>query len=287
MNRAGVALGLLLLAQIVLVGFVYMAPTGSQFGSESKPLTRAAYFHIDELRIEDGHGSGVQLTLTDDRWVLPTLGGLPAEASHIEQILQTLSDQNTGWSVAHTLAARQRFQVAHYHFRRKITLLAQGQEVDTVFLGTSPGFRKVHARNDAGNAIYSIPLNLFDVPTTPGAWLARDLLKVRAPLSITADTYTLNRSSGDWLLGTGQTPDPAELDALLLALEHLHIEGVASERTLQEAELIFEIESLTGSTTLELYRQGDNHFVRSSQYPLLFRISSYTFDQLTGINLFM
>lgn len=287
MNRVGTALLMVLLVQLVLVFSLYRAPSGDASAGAQQPLTKAAYFHIDEIHIEDGHGNKVHLEHRGERWVLPALGHLPAQQSRVDLLLAPLAEENTGWAVAHTLPARQRFQVAHYHFRRKITLLAQDEPIDTVFLGTSPGFRKVHARNDVDNAIYSISLNLVDLPTEQGRWLAEDILKVRAPLRIAADTYVVDRSSGEWQLGTGEQPDAAELEALLQNLEQLQIEGVAEPRPLDEAELILEIEGLAGTTTLAFYREGEEHFIRSSDHPLLFRLSRYTFDQLTGIALSM
>lgn len=292
MNRAGLFLTSLLLIQLVIVAKLYWPDVAAGSANVSKLLADTGPFLIDEIHIEDGQGNMAVLESHRGGWILPQLGGLPADGERLEQVLQQLTQQDPGWAVAHTLPARQRFQVAHYHYRRKITLLAQEQTISTVYLGTSPGFRKVHARNDQGDDIFSISLNRFDTPTSDDQWLDPSILQIRTPLRIIADGYSLDRSSGTWQLGSGGSPDQRELDALIDALKNLQVEGLASAEQLQgikglEAELILEVESLAGVITLSLFEQGEQFYIRSSAFPHLFRLSGYTYEQFTGINTIM
>lgn len=292
MNRISYLLLALALLQGSIVASLYWTEHSSGQATGAGTLADAGPYLVDELRFADSPDSEVKLRKQGDRWLLPQLGDLPADAEKIGLVLQELRKKDPGWVVAQTRAARQRFQVADYHFRRKITLLAQGQEISTVYLGTSPGFRKVHARNDKQNEIYSVGLNLFDIPVQRDGWLDRSLLQVRAPLRIIADGYSLNRDSGRWQLGSGASPDERELQALLSALRGLQVEGVApaeirEEVEAQEAELILQVEGLGGSTTFSLYQRGEEHLISSSEFPYLFRLSKYSFEQLTGIDAFL
>lgn len=289
MNRTGSFLGLLLVAQLLLTLLVYRQDDDPRDHTGARALVKKGAYVIDELQIEDGSGSSVQLQRRGERWLLPDLSGLPANPARVTKVLEKLTDEDPGWTVAHTLAARQRFQVASYHYRRKVELLSLGQLVGTVYLGTSPGFRKVHARNDADEEIYSLDLNLYDLPMDPGKWLEPRLLQVRAPVEINADGYSLRRSDGQWQLGTGELPDQRELQALLDALRNLQVLGVALDDAQaavldEEAALILDVNGLAGSLRLEFYRLGDMHYVRSTEYPYLFRISAYDYDSLTGID---
>ena len=82
-----------------------------------------------------------------------------------ERLLQVLAVAEQGHPVATSIAARQRFEVASYRFQRRVTLLGHdGAGLGTVFFGTAPVFRHVHARNEAEDAIYSIAFNSFDAP---------------------------------------------------------------------------------------------------------------------------
>lgn len=289
MNRVGLVLTLLLLAQLVLTGLLYRADNSEAAGPGKRSLLPTGSYVIDGLRVEDSSGGAVELQRKGERWLLPQLSGLPANPDKVAALLEKLTTEDPGWAVAHTLAARQRFQVADYHYRRKVTLASLGQSVGTLYLGTSPGFRQVHARNELSDDIYSIDLNLFDLPVDAGKWLEPRLLQVRAPLAITADGYSLQRRDGEWRLGTGDIPEQRELQALLDALRNLQVLGVASPQQQQaaareEAVLILDITGLAGSNRLELFRLGEDHYAASSEYPQLFRISAYDFDQLTGID---
>lgn len=292
MNRAGVMLLLLLVLQSFGTVMLYRADGEGTGTLAPQTLVNAGPFVIDELRVEDSMGGSVQLRKVGDLWLLPELGNLPAKSAMVENVLQKLTIEDPGWSIAHTLASRQRFQVAHYHYRLRVTLVSLNQPVGTVYLGTSPGFRKVHARNDKLDNIYSVDLNLYDLPAQPGKWLEPRLLQIRAPMQITADGYSLERGTGEWRMGTGAKPDQRELQALLDSLRNLQVQGVAAEETRQEisrleADLILQVTGLAGEVELQLFKFEQQHFISSSEYPLLFTIAAYDFDKLTGIDSFL
>jgi Domain of unknown function (DUF4340) len=291
-NRAGKFLLYLLLVQVGITIAIYRAEHNGAAGLAKVSLVEAGPYVIDEIDIEDSMGSSVILRKVGDLWLLPTLGDLPANPEMVAKALQQLTQEDPGWSVAHTLAARQRFQVAHYHFRRKVGLSSLKQNVGTVFLGTSPGFRRVHARNQAQDEIYSVGLNLYDLPARADKWLEPRLLQIRAPMQITADGYSLHRDSGVWQLGNGEKPDQRELQALLDTLRNLQVQGVASESVEQqvalvEADLILEVKGLSAKAQLQLFKLGQEHLISSSEYPYLFRVSAYDYDRLTGIDSFL
>ena len=87
----------------------------------------------------------------------------------ISDLIDALAYQPHGRPVADTVPARQRFHVAAYHYQRRLTLIGEGEMWATNYLGTSPGFRRVHARNDTGDALYSVKVNHFDAPASANA----------------------------------------------------------------------------------------------------------------------
>ena len=52
-----------------------------------------------------------------------------------------------------------------------------------------------------------------------------------------------------------------------------------------EADLLMKIQTLAGEVSLELITLDDNYFIRSSEYPLFFKLSAYDFDRLTKIDI--
>lgn len=244
---------------------------------------------IDEVRIGDEFDNEVILVRSGKQWLLPELQHVPADLAKVEALLHSIIHQAGSWPIARSPVARQRFQVADYYYQRRLTLMSGGEKLGTLYLGTSPGFRKVHARNEDQDAIYSITLNAFEAPAVSGAWIETRLLQVRAPLRIDADLYNLHFENGHWLSGTGGVPDEQELETLISALKTLQVDGVANEdlqRELSaaEADLILQIQSLAGKVTLELLTLNEEHFIHSSEYPLFFKLSAFDFDRLTDID---
>lgn len=284
------AAGLVILAiQGVLVAAVYWPQAPNRPAETLQPFAGFDRDSIDEIYVGDEYDNETLLMKVGGRWLLPELRDLPAEAAMIDKLLAAITGDETQWPVADSIAARQRFQVAAYYYQRRIRLLDDNELQGTFFVGTSPGFRKVHIRNADQDAIYSISFNAYDAPGHSGAWLDRKLLQIRTPLRITADSYSLSWQEGQWRSGLGRQPDARELDALLSALRSLQVDGIADgdrQRDLAEAEaeLLLEVESLGGTVSLELFRLGDRHFIHSSEYPLFFTISAYDYERLTGID---
>jgi hypothetical protein len=288
-KRIIVGLAGLLLLQLVVTVLVYRPPAMMQSEAAHAPLVRFTGPVIKEIHVGDERNREVILTREGDGWRLPDLDNLPADAEKVDALIEAITSKDHGWPVADTVAARQRFQVAAYHFRRRLTLIGEGELLGTVYLGTSPGFRQVHARNDAGEAIYSIAFNVFDAPAEPGGWLDRTLLQIGNPQAITGPGFALERRDNRWLNSAGTAPDDRELQALLLGLASLQVEAIADEddqRSLAETgpALSLRIRDAEGEMTLELFQLGDAYAIYHSRYPVFFMLSAYDFDRLTGID---
>ena len=288
MNRIIGSLLLILALQCALVLAVFWPSLESQ-RTPRESLAPLPLERVDVIHVGDEFDNETVLSRAGEHWILPELDNLPADGAMVGKLLEAIAAGDGAWPVADSVAARQRFRVASYHYRRRIQLLEGDDIVGTIFLGTSPGFRKIYGRNESQDAIYSIPFNAHDAPGNSGAWLDRKLLQTRAPLGIVADGYSLQREGDAWLSGIGHAPDQRELEALLDALRTLQIDGLASEddqRDLAEAEadLVLEVESLAGRVTLELLRRGDGHFVKSSEYPFYFTIGAEDYERLAGID---
>jgi hypothetical protein len=288
-TRGVTLLLLVLVIQCGLVAVVFWPQHVETVESAHEVLTPFPVTSVDELRIGDEFDNEAVLVKSGERWLLPELENLPADPAKVEAALQALQIAPDSWPIAQSAAARQRFQVADYYYQRRITLLSGGKKLGTVYLGTSPGFQKVHARNANEGDIYSIALSTFDVPAINSAWLEPRLLQVRAPLRIDADLYNLYFENGKWLSRTGGTPDGKELDALIAALKDLQVDGVANEdlqRDLStvEADLVLDVQSLAGEVTLQLVTLGGKHYIQSSEFPLFFQLNARDYKRLAGVD---
>ena len=141
MKRTIVALIVLLLLQLGLMVLVYRPPAIMHSEAAAAPLVRFTGSHIEEIHVGDNLDREVILAREGGSWRLPDLDNLPADRDKIDALLEAITSQDHGWPVADTVAARQRFQVAAYHFRRRLTLIGDGELLGPIYLGTSPGFR--------------------------------------------------------------------------------------------------------------------------------------------------
>lgn len=290
MNRTANILLFALIIQCGLAAAVYWPTQSTEKAAASRSFASINPDDIDRLTIGDEYDNEAVLTRPGSHWIIPDLYGLPADASRIDSLLEGLTKSNQGWPIAQTATAQLRFQVADTNYQRRLNLETGDGNASTFYLGTSPGFGKVHARNDEQNAIFSIELNNFDVPALTGKWLDPRLLQVRVPVRIDTDLYHLRFEDGTWLTGNGGTPDEATLLTLITALKTVQVLGVANEDQARdlagmEADLIMNVESLAGPVTFELFKSGEQHFIHSSEYPLFFQISPPDFTRLAEVNI--
>lgn len=290
MKRAIVTLSLILAIQLALAVVVYWPQNIMVDALAGEQLLPFSPDIIDEIYVTDETGDEAVLLKMDHQWILPDLAGLPIDSALVDKLFSGLNDRDTKWPVATTIAARQRFQVAAYHYQRRITLISKGELLGSIYLGTSPGFRKVHARNDNQEAIYSIPLNNFDAPAISAGWLDRTLLQTVSAQAIEIGGASLTRQGEQWVSSTGGAIDQRELAALLLGIEAIQVNSVADEdmqRTLAIAapELSLQIQSDEQNRNLQLFTVGEHHYAKSDRYDFFFTLSAYDFDRLATIDL--
>jgi hypothetical protein len=244
---------------------------------------------LDEIHIGDDKGNEAVLVKAGNRWVLPDLSGLTVNPELIEGLLQGVIRVQTGWPVASSVAARQRFALTDYNFRRRLTLIGSGELLGTIYLGTSPGFRRVHARNSVQDAIFEISYNSVDASAIDSDWLDKRTLQLHSPVSISGENYSLHKQDDNWRSDTGDIPDTRELKALLLALSSVQIDGVATasmQETLSIAvpEIKLSIETADKEIEFELFTVGEQHYIHCSDHSMFFTMSSYDFDRFTNLD---
>ncbi len=244
---------------------------------------------LDEIHIGDDKGNEAVLVKAGNHWVLPDLSGLTVSPELIEGLLQAVIRTQTGWPVASSVAARQRFALTDYNFRRRLTLIGSGELLGTIYLGTSPGFRRVHAKNSVQDAIFEISYNSVDASAIDSDWLDKRTLQLHSPVSISSENYSLHKQDDNWHSDTGNTPDTRELDALLLALRSVQIDGVVTAG-MQEAlsiavpEMKLSIETADKEIEFELFTIGEQHYIHCSDHAMFFTMSSLDFDRFTSLD---
>jgi hypothetical protein len=170
MNARYGFLVLLLGAQLVAAGLLYRAGLQPADGYQARPLLAIDSGTVDRLVIADGDTEAV-LVRQGDGWHLPALGDLPADSALVQAALDRVADTRIQWPVTTTGASHERFDVAADDYQRKVQLFSGDRLVGGFYLGTAPGFRRVHLRNLEGDEVYVVEMNVSDLPATGDAWL--------------------------------------------------------------------------------------------------------------------
>lgn len=297
-NRTNWLAGLLVV-QLVIIGIVLLNQGGFREAMQD-PLLGFDPVDVDHILIveglADGDGSSLRLSKQDDRWLLPR--DLPADQARVTDLLAKLADLRAPWPVATSASARERFEVAETNRQRHVHLQAAGVTVAELYLGTSPGFRRLHVRVPAANEIFDVDLAHFQLPTAVDDWLDRGLLQARGELVALArdDHWRLARSDAGWMLDDGAA-DSNQAEQMAARLANLRVLGVAATdddaeavagtdaATAVDAQRVVATFGITDSEgryvlRLEGERGASEYLVTSDRQPGRFRLAGFIAEQL-------
>ncbi len=285
-NRNTLLIALFVL-QILLSGGLYFGKAASSSGPAHQALVNADKKEIDRITIENGEGEKVVLQKTGKHWTLPNYHHLPANPAKVDTLLDRLLKLQGGWPVATTAAAQKRFEVAEEKFQRRITL-SNGEDVRSeLYVGTSPGFRKVHARKADDKAVFSVIFNVFDTPAQNRSWLDRSLLQPKGEVAaIQGPDFHLTRIKGEWaaVKPDGEV-DTEAAEQLLKAMTGLQVDGVAKEdipEDQQEDTGSFLVTAGGEEKSYHFFSANGSYFVRQPGYDVTFTLSKPAYDNITN-----
>ena len=194
----GVLVVLLAVQLSLAVGMSFSRPDLATARSDT-PLLDLGDRRVDRLTIEDSDNSKLVLARQGDGWVLPESGDFPADEAKVDVLLDRLKGLQRGLAVATSEGAMRRFKVSDDAFERRV-VLAQGDEaLATLYFGTSPGMRRVHARAQHDDGVYVVEFGVHDAAVRAEDWEDKDLLAI-APAEIETISLaglTLKRLPGD------------------------------------------------------------------------------------------
>ena len=245
---------------------------------------------IMTIEINDGENTA-RLVRNSENWAdgASVNDEFPADSVKIVDVLGKILALESGWPIASTTAAHQRFEVAESNFQRRIDVSDSGGSVlATLFAGTSPGFGKVHARLLGEEDVFSVKLSNYEIASGVDDWLDKRLLAVdRDQVKIRikrpgGQADSLDR--GDEFLWTwnGNKTDSEKVLDYIARFQNLRVLGIAEPQlegvtTQTSIELEFPQETIT----LNFFETGEDEFtVTSTKIAGTYRVASYSVDRL-------
>ena len=223
----------------------------------------------------------VALARGEEGWQLD--GGLPADDGKVGEVLDKLAKAAAAWPVATSAATAERFEVTKDNFQRRLTVESGDGETLTLYLGSSPGYRRVHARAEGADEVFSIDFSNYEAPADPSQWLDSTLLRPRGEITRVHrdDAWSLERGeeAGDWLVD-GVPADQHAADKLVGRFDDLSVLGLAAETG--EPRGSFTVEDDDGAHRLEVFfeEEEDDYSATSSRQAGRFEIATYIAEQM-------
>ena len=287
MNRLKTLLVAVLALQLLLSAALFWPREESGEQDARAPLL-ALNGGIDRVVISDAENT-LLLSLGENGWRMPEYHSLPVESARIERAVTQLPDLPRGWPVANSPGAAARFEVAEDAFQRRVEFFEGESPLGTLYIGTSPGFRKVHARVADSDAVYAVEYNSFDLPAQADQWLDKGLLQIESVSAVTGLDYSLQLEDDAWR-GEGDTlPDPDAIDDLINGLASLRVTSAADFATAAILEEMAAPPTLTvvaddKSYEYRLFEIEDAYYIQRSDIPVFFSLSAFDYDRLNDVD---
>lgn len=202
MNRLAYILSALLLVQLIISEALYW--NRQQEKHQVVDVQQALLFSdvrsLDKIQIQEA-GKSLTLQKNGEGWLLAETQ-LPVDKARIDGLLAKLETLNGGWPVTSTASSHERFEVTEKRFQRHVTLYQGEQRKADFYLGSSPGFRKVHLRKLDNDAVYAVALNAFDFSSSQDEWLDKRLLATNHLKRMQGSDYLLEKQPSGWVLSS-------------------------------------------------------------------------------------
>lgn len=225
----------------------------------------------------------VDLNKVDGQWFLED--GKPADGDKVDRVFTDFTTVKGGWPVATSISSATRFEVADDAFQKHVVLSSEDDVVADVYVGTSPGYRNVHARVAGSSSVYSIPFSSYELSTSVAGWMDKKLLAAEGHLTKLARSgaFTLTKSDEVWVAEPGVELDAEEVDKFVGRFTDLSVYDISDADIAEIDPIDFNLTDASGEYSLQLFHDEDNDdwIASSSKVHGTFSISSYIAKQMT------
>jgi len=273
-------LAALLAIQLVVIGVLLAARSGGV--EEPEPFLSFDAAAVDAMTVSNQDGS-VTVTNVGGSWQLSD--GVPAASLKVESVIEKIGEIGGSWPVADRQSTRERFEVTEDNHQRHVILRAGDETVADFFLGTSPGFRKTHARRTGDDEVYAVRFSNYEAGVKTADWLEKSLLRPKGELTAVTriDTFELNRDDeGGWASAEGTELDPGKVETLVGRFKGLSVVDVSDATLPETPTATFALADDDGVQTLELYtlEDGEKFVATSDRVPGTYEVAKYIAEQM-------
>lgn len=204
MNKKIQILSGLLVIQAGFAGWMLTKKETTATFTPTESLIQAESEQIDKIVLEEKDAQDLktlELVKKDGNWILSSQHDFPVSSNKITGFIKSMTGFKKSWPVGNTDIAAKQFKVTDESFERKLTF-HHGEKSQILYLGSSPGYKKIHTRPNEDRQTYSIAYSAYEASVNYKDWMDRALLNVeRADVSkIQLRQMTLENKEGDFIL---------------------------------------------------------------------------------------
>jgi len=276
-------LGVIFIAQLIIVTALFFPTDEPREEISQQDLFTFSPDKIDKIVIYGGDKVLV-LESENTRWSLPEYYDFPVEENRVSTFIQKLTGFKQGWPVATTAAAAKRFKVSEDDFERKIEIYKGESLLDTLYVGSSPGFRKVHVRKANANNIYDVTFSAFDASIKIADWRDTSLLRLEQTdiIKVSSPDFSLVKEGDVFVLeGLDEASPPIAQTTVagyvqkLTALNTVTVLGREAREAFNQADplLLLTVKSEKEALEYRLSRSSEGQYVlKRSDLPFYFAL---------------
>lgn len=295
----GLVIGLAALLALQILGALVLGFRGSELtpAQSQGPVVAFDRDQVSRILIDAPDQNSLVLQKAEGTWRLPGSGDFPAADFKVDELLDKLAKIQKRLPVATSERAAARFKVAHDDFERRLTLEGEGGPLASVYLGDSPGFRRLFVRADEDQAVYEAEFALYDASQKADDWTDKTYLHLTADdiQALQLPDARLELKDETWVLADAAPEDELDQESVKEALRTLSaldfrtvsVPSDQADTPSDTPELTIGIKLTSGETReLKLYKaaEGESRTLEVSDRPYRFELSEYAAEGLTGLN---
>ncbi|MBX2857208.1 MAG: DUF4340 domain-containing protein [Cellvibrionaceae bacterium] len=288
-------LALLFGAQVIFIVLAWSFTGSSEHKAEA--FINLNFDTVTKVTITDEDGT-VVLEKNSDLWFLPEYGGLQGIDNKLEDAVNKLLQNTVRWPAATSVSAHKRFEVDPENAQKTVVFYQADKAIATVHLGTSPGFKKVHARLNDADEVYALDFAQHELPAKNEEWFERSLLKFSGTIeAVKTDKFNLQKIDEQWTLSSlseENTVDDTAVTEWLDRFSRLVVtarvdESLVEKITVQDPLLRAEIsgEDSEGNTVTRnyaFYKDGEEYYIKLFGEEHLFTIAQYSVEPIVNLD---
>lgn len=248
----------------------------------------------DKITIEEGEKPVLVMMEKNGTWVLPEHYGFPASKTKLDGFTKKLREIKRSWPIATTKGAARRFKVSDDEYEKKIAFYKGDKKLETLFIGSSPDFKKVHARVAGENDIYAIEFSAYEADVDSDDWVDKDFLHLKedAIAQVKMPSFTLERTEGKWVvsgLRKSEETVPDEASSLISKLADISFRellGTENKPRYRQSSpaLVIEAAMTSGEIVDYVFSQEkaeeDAFILKVSSHEYYFKVGKYSVEDL-------